>query len=239
MEGRPLGLGRLLDEAEHLGAAGLVHARLEADVAHGVEHAQHADGRNVGRVLRHLEGDLHVALRGQVVDLLWRDRLERADEAVLVDQVAVVERQPVAHVVDAPGVEGAAPPHEAVNVVALVEEELGEVAAVLPSDPGDQRLLRCQCPSEADRSSARARQSTSAWAMGDSADCETRDGGDDGNDDETDNGNGQRKRTTETDNGNGQRTDGSEETAWKERGGGGCRAPPVPTRRRNPSRNGR
>jgi len=46
-----------------------------------------------------------------------------------------VEDHPVADVVDAPGVEGAAPADEAVDLVALLEQELGQVAAVLARDP--------------------------------------------------------------------------------------------------------
>src|SRR5207237_4507671 len=54
----------------------------------------------------------------------------------------VVEDQAVADVVDAPGVERAAPAHEPVHLVPLLEEELGEIGAVLARDPGDERLAR-------------------------------------------------------------------------------------------------
>ena len=137
-----LRLRGLLDEAVHLGAPRLVDTRLEVDLAHGVEQPQDAQRGHVGRVLRHLEGDLDVALRGQVVDLVGSDQLQRAHEAVLVHEVAVVEDQAVADVVDAPGVERAAPAHEPVDLVPLLEEELGEVGAVLARDPGDERLAR-------------------------------------------------------------------------------------------------
>ena len=49
---------------------------------------------------------------------------------------------PLADVVDAPGVERAAPAHQTVHLVALLEQQLGEIAAVLPGDPRDERLLR-------------------------------------------------------------------------------------------------
>ncbi len=95
---------------------------------------------DVGGVVRHLEGDLDVALRRQVVDLVRLDALDGSDEAVLVDEIAVVELQAVAHVVDSPGVEGAAPANEAVDLVPLLQKELGEVAPVLTRDPRDERL---------------------------------------------------------------------------------------------------
>ena len=62
-----------------------------------------------------------------------------------VREVRVVEEQarlllqriPV-EMVDAPGVEGARPADEAVDLVALVQQQLGEVRAVLAGDPSDQ-----------------------------------------------------------------------------------------------------
>ncbi len=51
----------------------------------------------------------------------------------------LLERVPV-EVVDPPGVEGAGAPDEAVDLVALVQEQLREVGAVLAGDPGDQGL---------------------------------------------------------------------------------------------------
>src|SRR4029079_16874586 len=56
--------------------------------------------------------------------------------------------QAVADVVDAPGVEGAAAAHEAVDLVALLEEELREVAAILTGDPRDEGLASCHSTSE-------------------------------------------------------------------------------------------
>jgi hypothetical protein len=141
MEGRLLRLRGLLHETEHLGAAGLIDARGQAQLAHGIEEAEHADPRHVGRVLGHVEGDLDVALRREVVHLVGPHLLERPHEAVLVHEVPVVQDQPVTDGVDAPGVERAAAPHEAMHLVPLFEEELGQITPVLPRDPGDECLL--------------------------------------------------------------------------------------------------
>ena len=51
----------------------------------------------------------------------------------------------VVEVVDAIGVEEAGPALDAVHDVALVEQELGQVGAVLPGDAGDECRLR-HCP---------------------------------------------------------------------------------------------
>ncbi len=71
-------------------------------------------------------------------------RLER------VGQVRVVEEEPrlrlvriAVEVVDPPGVERAGAADQPVDLVALLQEKLGEVRAVLAGDPGDQRL-RCR-----------------------------------------------------------------------------------------------
>jgi hypothetical protein len=47
--------------------------------------------------------------------------------------------------VDAVGVEQGCPALDAVHLVALVEQELGEIGAVLSGDAGDQGDFRCHC----------------------------------------------------------------------------------------------
>ena len=67
-----------------------------------------------------------------------------SDDAV--GQVGVVQEEPapalvrvVVEVVDPPGRERARAADQAVDLVALVEQELGEVRAVLAGDAGDER----------------------------------------------------------------------------------------------------
>jgi hypothetical protein len=86
-----------------------------------------------------------VALRAEVVDLVGLHLLHDADEVGRVRQVTVVQDEAlVLHmrvfvdVVHALGVEQRRPPLDAVNLVALVEQELGQVAAVLAGDAGDE-----------------------------------------------------------------------------------------------------
>ena len=73
----------------------------------------------------------------------------KSHQAVSIDEVAVVKNHsalPVAlgilvKVLDPAGVEGAASSDDAVDLVALVDEELGQVAAVLSGDAGDEGHL--------------------------------------------------------------------------------------------------
>jgi hypothetical protein len=89
-----------------------------------------------------------VALRREVVDLLRPDFLHDANEVRRVCEIAVVQdHAPVGLVriavqmIDAIGVERRRAPLHAVDLVALLEQEFGEVSAVLPRDAGDQRRL--------------------------------------------------------------------------------------------------
>jgi hypothetical protein len=148
IEGRGLLLRGLAHLAEELGGGGLVDARLllEAEDADGFEQAQRAEAVGVGRVLGRLEGDLHVALGREVVDLVGLDGLHEADEVGAVGEVAVVQLEArlgivrvAVEVVDPLRVEGAGPALDAVDQVALLEEELGQIGAVLARDAGDER----------------------------------------------------------------------------------------------------
>ena len=158
VERRRLVLGHLLRAAEHLRGRRLVDPRPDLQLADRLEQAHGAEAGDLARVLRHVEGDLDVALRAEVVDLVRVDQAQRAVERGRVGQVPVVQDQPPAggvrvlvDVVDPPGVEGRGAPDQAVDLVALVEQELGQVRPVLPGDPGDQRFLHDAAPSSRSR----------------------------------------------------------------------------------------
>jgi hypothetical protein len=130
--------------------AGLVEAGLllQAEDADGFEHAQRAQGIGVGGVFGFLEAHGDVALRGEVVDLVGLHLLDDAHQAGAVGHVAVVQDELavrlvriLVEMVDAVGVEERGAALDAVHLVALVEQELGEVGAVLAGDAGDATLL--------------------------------------------------------------------------------------------------
>ena len=151
VEGGGLLLGDLLDEAVELGGGGLVELCLlfEAEDADGLEQAEDTEGVGVGGVLGLFEGDGDVGLRGEVVDLVGLDLLHDVNErggvghiAVVEDEVAMRDVRVLVDVVDAGGVEERGAPLDAVDLVALAEQELGEVGAVLSGDAGDECLLQ-------------------------------------------------------------------------------------------------
>jgi hypothetical protein len=86
-----------------------------------------------------------VALRGEIVDLVRLGLLDNVDQRGRVGHVPVVEDEaPVGivrvlvQVIDAVGVKQAGAALDAVDGVALVQQEFGEVGAVLAGDAGDE-----------------------------------------------------------------------------------------------------
>jgi hypothetical protein len=82
-----------------------------------------------------------VALRGKVVDLVGLHLLDDAQQAQRVGEIAVVQRDArlrivelVIKVIDALGIERRCAALDAVDLLALREQEFGEIGAVLPGD---------------------------------------------------------------------------------------------------------
>lgn len=96
-------------------------------------------------VLHRVEGDLHVALRGKIVDLVGPRLLHDPDEVRRDHHVPVVQEESDAlfvrllvEVIDAIRVELRRMPLDAVHLVAVLQNKLHEVGAVLTGNPRDQ-----------------------------------------------------------------------------------------------------
>src|ERR1035438_4973880 len=63
------------------------------------------------------------------------------DQGNLVEQVPGHQFEPVLNMCDPLEVEGARPPDHADDLVALLQEEFGQIRAILPGHPSDQRPL--------------------------------------------------------------------------------------------------
>ena len=142
VEGGVLVLGYFLDLAVELGGGGLVDLAAigEAYLADGLDDAEDANGINIGGELGGVKADLHVALGGEVVDLRGAHVGDDADDGHGVAEVGVVEVEvgtPL-EVGDALAVIDGGSADDAVDVVAFVEEEFGEVGAVLARDARDE-----------------------------------------------------------------------------------------------------
>ena len=124
VEGRGLALGHLLHLAVELGGGCLVNLRLsdQAQDAHRLQNAQHADGVHVPGILRHVEAHLHMALGRQVIDLVRLDDIDDANQGGGIRQIALVEgdRSGRDQVVDAGCIGQGGPADDAVHRIALL-----------------------------------------------------------------------------------------------------------------------
>jgi hypothetical protein len=139
MELRLLVLRDRLDLPEHLGRGRLVEADLRVDDPDGLEHPGDAERSELSRQHRLREGRRDERLRRQVVDLVRLRLRHRVDQRVLIEEVAVQELDLLEQVRHALEVADAGAAHETVNPVAVLEQVLGEIRAVLPVDSGDER----------------------------------------------------------------------------------------------------
>jgi hypothetical protein len=87
-----------------------------------------------------------VALRREVVDLGRLDLAEQPEKVRRVGHVAVMQEKPDAgvvavavEVIDALGVQQRGTALDAVHDIALRQQEIGEVGAILTGDPGNER----------------------------------------------------------------------------------------------------
>ncbi len=135
--------------AEHFGARGLVEAAGFFEAADGFEEVDGAgdvveDGG--GGVF---EGDLDVALCGEVIDFVGLDFVDDSHESEAVVEVAIVGEEGffvdggvVIDVVDAGGGEGGGAAFDGVDLVAFGEEETEQVSAVLSCDTSDEGFFQ-------------------------------------------------------------------------------------------------
>ena len=150
-ERRCLGLGDFLNLAEHLGGGGLVVADFfnEAGFADGFEDTLGAEADDVAGVFGDIEGNAHVGLGAEVVNLVGLELIEQLHHLHRVGEVAIVKKETHAvymritvKMVDAAGVEGGGPADDSMNFVTFGEEQFGEVGTVLSGDTGDKGFLR-------------------------------------------------------------------------------------------------
>ncbi len=149
LERRRLALRRRCP-AEHLAGRRLVeaHALVEARLADRLQQAQRPQRHRRGGVLGDVEADADVALRAEVVDLVGLHGAQRAVQRAGVVEIAVDQTQAVVgdvrvlvDAIEPLGVERARAADDAVDLVTLFEQQLGQVRPILPGDAGDQRAL--------------------------------------------------------------------------------------------------
>ena len=111
-------------------------------VAHRLEHADRGERDLLGGARRAIRGGGHEAHAGEVVDLVGPLLLDEAIPALLRDVGATAEPHAAAQRGQHRGLVARHVAHGADDLVALREQELGEVRAVLSGYAGDERALR-------------------------------------------------------------------------------------------------
>ena len=106
-----------------------------AHLAHGLEDPRDPDAGELGGQCRLNPGDGDERHRRQVVDLVGLGRTKCVHQRTLVEQVSLVKGDAVAQVLDPVELLGGGAPHQPVDGVALLQEQFGQVGAVLPGDP--------------------------------------------------------------------------------------------------------
>jgi hypothetical protein len=125
--------------AEDLRRRRLIEADLRVDVAERLEQRCDSDRGELGGEHRLLPGHRHERDGREVVDLVRTALAQGGDERELVQQVRLDQLDPVANALEVLIGRRRRAPHRPEDLVATLEEELGEQRPVLPSDAGDER----------------------------------------------------------------------------------------------------
>ena len=131
-----------VDVAEHVGARRLIHACVRSTPFHDLQKPCEAADVDV---VRQLPACRHGCLAGEVVRFVGSRLLERHLEGGVVTHIASNKLESIGNRRE-PARESCVGTDEAVDPVAQTDQVLGQVAAVLTGDAGDQSGLHRQGP---------------------------------------------------------------------------------------------
>ncbi len=127
------------DLAEHLAAGGLIEARPRTHLAQGIQHARHPQAGGFSGQHRLLPAGRHERHAGQVVNFIRLNFFQNPHDRRLIVQVPRKQVDEIADMFEAMAVIIAAVSADhAADAVALADEELRQMGAVLPVDSGDE-----------------------------------------------------------------------------------------------------
>src|SRR5439155_20904214 len=116
--------------------------------ADGLQPSHRPGGTDVRRVFRAVEAHTDVALGGQIVDFVRLNLSDQPGQRAGVAQIAIVQKQPgaprmrvVVNRIQAPRIESAGPPNNAVHFVSFGQQQLRQVGPVLSGNSGNERFL--------------------------------------------------------------------------------------------------
>ena len=142
-----------LHQAEHFRCGGLVEAHFRIDDADGFQQVDSADAGDLRRGDGLRKGDANEALGSQVIDLGGLGVLQQADTGRQVGQVVFDQLQVRmvgnAQLLHAPEIDGAGAAKSAEDAVALFQQQLRKVGAILPGDACNNGFFHVFCMREA------------------------------------------------------------------------------------------
>ena len=146
MERRSFALRNLLHLAVQFGGRSLIHLAAFCQPAHAnrFQHAQNTQGIHVARILRRVEGYLHMTLRRQIVDFVGLDFAHQPNQAGRIRQVAVMQVNCLLlnQVVNARRVGDRGTADDAVHLIVFFKQKLRQIGTILTGNAGNQCLLR-------------------------------------------------------------------------------------------------
>src|SRR5262249_11342954 len=125
--------------AEHLRTRRLEKFCFGRMLANGFEHAQRAEARDIGCKHGLVPGNRDKTLGREVIDLVRLDLFHGLVQRALVGEIALDKADSVRNMLNAIVFLKAASPHQAVDFVTLVQQELRQVGSILAGDSGNQR----------------------------------------------------------------------------------------------------
>ena len=134
IERRRLRLRHLLHLPEHLARGRLVEAGTGTYPPHRLQQVRHPERVYLRRRERLLPARRHEGLRRKVVHLVRLRLLERVHQRHHVRHVRIDEAYPVLYVCHVAVAHDRLAPYQAVHLIPFLQQQLGEVAPVLPGD---------------------------------------------------------------------------------------------------------
>src|SRR5262249_17114820 len=136
-----LGLRHFTHAAVHLTRRGLIKTNLGVDATHRLERSRDALGIELSRQHRLIPGSRYERHGGEVVKLVRVSLLDGFDERQLIEEVGMDQRNSIEEMLDPPGVRSAEASRDAEHLVALFEEQLRQIGAILSRKSCDESPL--------------------------------------------------------------------------------------------------
>ena len=111
-----------------------------------LQHPRDPHPRELRRQRRLQPRHRHKRHRRQVVDLIRPRRPQRVHQRTLIEQITLMQRDPITQMLDPLELLRRRTPHHPVHLITLLQQQLRQIRTVLTRHPGDQRALQIISP---------------------------------------------------------------------------------------------